>query len=166
MQKDTHTGSIKRWIYLLWIPIALIVFADEWIKYLALERLPQEGDLLNPGLLEFAIHHNYGIAFNIPFKMPIIILFSVCIGIALLHSAWSNRNTYSEISFSALIIVIGALGNLYDRIIYGFTVDYIILFGRSAINISDCVIILGVLLFLLASRKQKKKESKLTKEKN
>jgi signal peptidase II len=158
MQKNTHTRSLKRWIYFLWIPTALLVLVDEWIKYLALERLPSEGDLLNPGILELAIHQNFGIAFNIPFKMPIIIAVSILIGIALIHSGWKNRNLHPDITFSSFLIVLGAIGNLYDRIIYGFTVDYLILFGRSAINISDCIIIAGVILLLFASRRQKKKE--------
>jgi signal peptidase II len=166
MQKNTHTRSLAHKVHFLLIPIALIIITDEWLKYLALERLPSEGDLLNPGPIEFAIHQNYGIAFNIPFKMPIIIVVSLIIGIALLRSSWKNRAAHPNITFSSLMIVFGAMGNLYDRIVYGFTVDYIILFGTSAINLSDCIIIAGAVLLLLASRKQNKQQNKLTTDKN
>lgn len=136
-----------------------MVLLDEWVKYLALQRLPYEGDLLIERVIELAIHKNYGIAFNIPFKMPVIILFSVIIGIILLHTAYKKRHTNPEIAIPSLMIVIGALGNLFDRIYYGFTVDYLIFFGSSAINISDVVIVVGVLLLLFTTRKKKERKS-------
>jgi lipoprotein signal peptidase len=46
------------------------------------------------------------------------------------------------------MIVAGALGNLFDRWLNGFTTDYIILFRTSAINLSDVLIVVGMLAFL------------------
>lgn len=122
---------------------------------MSLQRLPSEGSLVDPGIIEFAIHRNWGMAFNIPFQMGLIILFSVIIGLFLLHIAYQNRSRHPDITFSTLMIVLGAIGNLYDRVVYGFTVDYIILLGRSAINLSDIVIVSGVILLLLSSRRTK-----------
>ena len=93
-----------------------------------------------------------GIAFDIPFRMPLIIVISILIGLALLWVSYRNFRLRPVISISALMIVIGALGNLYDRMAYGFTVDYIILFSRSAINVSDIVIVVGVVALLQTSR--------------
>ena len=45
-------------------------------------------------------------------------------------------------------------GNFYPAKYY-FTVDYIIIFGRLAINLSDVVIVSGVVWLLLASRRKK-----------
>lgn len=123
---------------------------------MALQRLPAEGSLVDPGIIAFAVHKNWGVAFNIPFKLEFIILVSILIGLGLLHIAFKNRNTHPAIAFSTAVIIIGALGNLFDRIVYGFTVDYIILFGRSAVNLSDGVIIAGVIALLLHSRKSRK----------
>ena len=137
------------------IPIGIIVLLDEWIKFIALKKLPAEGSLVDPGLIAFAIHRNSGIAFDVPFKMPIIILTSIVIGFFLLKIARKNFHRHPNIAVASLTIVIGALGNLYDRLIYQFTVDYIILFGRLAINLSDIVIVSGVVWLLLASRRNK-----------
>ena len=159
MQKNTHTRGVKQkgvWSFWMLLPVACLILFDEWIKYLALQRLPLEGDLLDPGIVDFAIHKNFGVAFDIPFKMPLIIFVSVIIGIALLRIAKKQWKADPMISFSSLVIIIAALGNLYDRIVYGFTVDYIILFGRSAINLSDILIITGVIFLLFSSRKKKK----------
>lgn len=158
MQENTDSRSVKKLktIYWWFIPIALIVCADEWIKAIGLKRLPEEGSLIDTGLINFAIHKNWGIAFDIPFKLELVILFSVIIGIFLLRVAYKNHVRHPDITFACLMIVIGALGNLYDRIIYGFTVDYIIILGRSAINLSDVIIVLGVVLLLLAARREKR----------
>ena len=127
VQKNSNAGGViagRSPLFLLPV-IALIVLLDEWVKWQALHNLPNESAIIKPEAVVFAIHKNWGIAFDIPFKMPLIILIS---------------------------IVIGAAGNLYDRLAYGFTVDYIILLGRSAINISDIVIVSGVITLLSASR--------------
>lgn len=145
---------MKKWLPLI---IAIVIF-DEILKFFALDRLPPEGSLVDPGLLSLAIHKNFGIAFNIPFKMPVIIAASIVIGVYLLQIAQKNFKRHPKISLMALAIVIGAIGNLFDRIVYGFTVDYLIFFGRLAINLSDIVILGGVAGLLMTSRRRKSHE--------
>jgi signal peptidase II len=159
VQKDPDARIVNlksNRIFWLLIPITLIVACDEWLKSLAIKRLPLEGSLVDPGILSLAIHKNLGIAFDIPFKLELIILFSIVIGGVLLHMAYRHTRSHPQIAFAALVIVIGAMGNVYDRLAYGFTVDYLILFGRSALNLSDLVIILGVILLLMFSRRKQK----------
>ena len=124
------------------------------MKSLALRLLPEETFLVEPSLLSLAIHKNFGLAFDLPFRLEFVVLASILIGGMLLRTAWKTRMDHPEISCACLIISVGALGNLFDRIVYGFTVDYIILFGRSAINFSDLVIIVGVISLLLLSSKR------------
>lgn len=142
-------------IFWLLIPVSLIVLCDELLKFIALKRLPAEGSLVDPGFLSLAIHKNWGIAFDIPFKLELIILFSIVIGGFLLHTAYIRAKSHPQIAFATLVIVLGALGNIYDRLAYGFTVDYLILFGRSALNLSDIIIVSGVILLLISSRRKK-----------
>lgn len=148
--------TVSSRIYWYLLPIVALVAVDEWLKYLGLQRLPVEGSLVDPGILEFAIHKNLGVAFNIPFRLEFIILVSILIGLGLIHIACKNRQKHPEITFACVVIILGALGNLYDRLVYGFTVDYIILFARSAINLSDLVIVVGVVMLLLTSRRPRR----------
>ncbi|MFA4845187.1 MAG: signal peptidase II [Patescibacteria group bacterium] len=148
-------------IYWLLVPTLLVVLSDEWLKAKGLERLPQEGSLVDPGLISFAIHKNLGIAFDFPFRLEFVIFASVIIGLGLVRVAYKHRHDRPFITFASLMVIIGALGNLYDRVNYGFTVDYIILFGRSAINLSDVVIVLGVVLLLIASRRKREFDKEL-----
>jgi signal peptidase II len=127
----------------------LVVLLDEWVKAWAISHLPTDASLANPGAIVLAIHKNFGIAFDIPFKMPLVIVVSVIIGLLLLHIAATNASKKPAVSLSAALIIVGALGNLYDRVAYGFTVDYLLLGGRLAINLCDLIIVLGVGSLLL-----------------
>ena len=132
---------------------------DEWLKWKGLQYLPEEGSAVGLHWIDFVIHKNYGVAFDLPFRLEIIIAISIAIGYVLLQTAWKQFHKQPLIAFSALMITLGACGNLFDRIRYGFTVDYILLFWRSAINLSDLIIISGVLLLLMSSRKKTMQEA-------
>lgn len=142
-------------IYWYLIPVLFVEIADEWMKFKFLSTLSSDTSLKNPGFLNLAIHKNLGLAFDLPFRVWFIVFISIVLGYFLLEIAYKNRKTFPMISFSCLLIVIGAFGNLFDRVAYGFTVDYLIFFGRSAVNLSDLIIVLGVISLLLTSRKTK-----------
>lgn len=135
---------------------AAIVAVDTVLKRWAMNHLPFASALDTPNLVDLAIHKNYGIAFDIPFRMPIVILLSVAIIGLLVRVAFLQHTKRPDISAAALVMAVGAVGNLIDRVAYGFTVDYILLFGRSAINLSDLCILAGVLLLLFAGKRMRK----------
>jgi signal peptidase II len=146
-------------VYWLLIPTCLIVIIDEWLKNFGLRTFQNESAIQNPAMFNLAIHKNWGLAFDLPFRVWVIVLISIILGYFLLEIAYKNLKTQPYVSFSCLLIMIGALGNLFDRIVYGFTVDYLIFFGRSALNLSDIIIVIGVVALLLASRKSKRQSS-------
>ena len=83
--------------------------------------------------------------------------------IAVLYIPWLI-NQYKKnilIAIGLLLILGGAIGNLYDRISYGYVIDFIYLhideFYWPAFNVADSAISLGVLLFLYGSFKNYKK---------
>ena len=138
-----------------WGLVALAVFLiDQICKYFAVLRLPEEGGRLH-SLIAFVLHKNYGIAFDLPVPawivIPLTLLIILVAGVAL----W-RRRTDTHVSAALIFIVFGGLGNLIDRIVYGYTVDYIILFTRSAINLSDLMILAGVIGLLYTGRVDKK----------
>jgi len=83
--------------------------------------------------------------------------------LAVLYIPWLI-NQYKKnilIVIGLLLILGGAIGNLYDRISYGYVIDFIYLhideFYWPAFNVADSAISLGVLLFLFGSFKSYKK---------
>ena len=83
--------------------------------------------------------------------------------LAVLYIPWLI-NQYKKnilIVIGLLLILGGAIGNLYDRISYGYVIDFIYLHIDElywpAFNVADSAISLGVLLFLYGSFKSYKK---------
>ena len=83
--------------------------------------------------------------------------------LAVLYIPWLI-NQYKKnilIVIGLLLILGGAIGNLYDRISYGYVIDFIYLhfdeFYWPAFNVADGAISLGVLLFLYGSIRSYKK---------
>jgi len=129
---------------------ALLVILDEIFKVIALEKLPAEGSFVIPNIFQLGLHKNYGIAFDAPVGGDIIVWLSIVI---ILFFCWVFLQAYRKHAWytgAAALVIIGALGNLYDRLAYGYVIDYLIFFSRSAINLSDLVIIAGVVWFIIA----------------
>ena len=83
--------------------------------------------------------------------------------LAVLYIPWLI-NQYKKnilIVIGLLLILGGAIGNLYDRISYGYVIDFIYLhfaeFYWPAFNVADSAISVGLLLFLYGSFKSYKK---------
>ena len=83
--------------------------------------------------------------------------------LAVLYIPWLINQYKKNICIvtGLLLILGGAIGNLYDRISYGYVIDFIYLhideFYWPAFNVADSAISLGVLLFLYGSFKSYKK---------
>ncbi|NQV12226.1 signal peptidase II [Candidatus Uhrbacteria bacterium] len=132
----------------------LLTIADTAAKLIAIQILPDNGSIPVLGqIIGLQLHRNQGIVANIAIPMPIIVLLTFAIlGVLVwwLNIAWKNKQQW--VIASLFVLIMGAGGNLVDRIAHGFTTDYIILFGRSVINIADVMIILGVAGLLTAPK--------------
>jgi lipoprotein signal peptidase len=91
------------------------------------------------------LHKNPGIAFNIPLPLGIVLPITLVALMVFAVIAYKNRLTNILVSLSAVAVMFGATNNGLDRLINGFTTDYIILFRTSAINLSDALIFFGIL---------------------
>jgi signal peptidase II len=132
---------------------ALTALLDGALKVYAIQRLPQTGS--RSGFIDFILHKNPGIAFDIPVPLWIIAPLTIVVCAWLLWISYKHWKTQQYISTAANVVVIGALGNLTDRLVNGFTTDYILLFQRSAINLADILIVTGILALLWYTRERK-----------
>lgn len=129
-----------------------------FLAILLIDRLLKRAALLGVrhefmrDVLTFDLFKNEGISFSLPFSGPLLWLVSVAIlaGVCLMASRDFKARHYDRAGAYALF-VFGACSNLFDRVMYGFTVDYLIFFSRSAVNVADGMI-LGGALWLLFSR--------------
>jgi lipoprotein signal peptidase len=90
------------------------------------------------------LFQNHGIAFGIPLPGVVSILISLGL-IAYFARSYATARTHG-LKIAALCILLGAASNLFDRVAHGFVIDYLLLFGDSAINLADILILSGLFL--------------------
>lgn len=101
-------------------------------------------------------HRNYGVLFDIPLPPAFTISLSIC---AVLFVFWfflQRIRSDWRAAFGIGLLIGGALGNLYDRIILGFVRDWILFFERSAFNFADIAIAMGLFILLWRMRRPNK----------
>jgi signal peptidase II len=126
-----------------------LLLIDRFLKIWAFKFLVSDYFLLGD-ILKFSFAKNSGIAFSIPLSGPFLVILIVCILLILL---WELRKHYIQEKFTVagilLIIFSGAVSNLWDRIQYGFVIDYLDLKYFTVFNIADSMISVGVFLLIL-----------------
>lgn len=139
----------KRHSFLFFSVPPILFVADRLLKIMV-ERPPSsETIVLVPDILDFAFFANTGIAFSIPFSGPLLwILSAVLLGVFSFLALRHSQKNRPLVVFFYLLFVFGAISNLYDRIVLGYTVDYLIVFGRSAVNFADGMIVVGAVVLI------------------
>lgn len=140
--------------------IALITFViDQIIKSLSLVYLINIPII--PNILSLTYAKNYGIAFSMLREKRIIIiaisilLISFLIYVLKKDYISKNKDTWLvNIAFG--ILFGGILGNLFDRIVRGFVIDYINVSFFSIFNLADIAITFGVVLLIIDNIKESK----------
>ena len=141
------------------IIILVTFFLDRFTKNIILRDFSENSYYIN-NFLNFDLIWNTGIGFgllsfnsdlyynSITFLILVVIMFLVIMSF--------KSDNYDKIIFS--IIIGGALGNFYDRIIFKAVPDFIDLHFKSfhwfTFNIADIFITVGLVLMLLRRKKQ------------
>lgn len=154
MQENPHPGSLTKKTAIVVSAIAIVVaLLDGGFKFLAIRNLPSDNEPMTwPFAL--ALHKNPGIIFDIAIPLTVILPMTVIMCAILLVIARKNIGSHIEQSVALWWIVCGAAGNAIDRVANHFTTDYLIFFRRTAVNLSDILIVAGALLYLYYSRKK------------
>lgn len=106
--------------------------------------------------LNLVLVENKGISFGLFSRYEIGWLISILtIGIVVVLFIWMRKLERAILALPFSLIIGGAIGNLIDRLNYGFVVDFIDFhfFGWHwpAFNIADSAITVGVIFLLIAS---------------
>jgi len=142
--------------------ILLVYFLDRLSKYLIIELMSSGSSIpVIRGVLHLTLVHNTGAAFGMfkdhPFLFILIAVVFSCLVIYFLAVRSQVLNTLEKISLC--LILAGTLGNLTDRIRFGYVVDFLDFRVWPVFNIADSSITIGAILLawaiLVSSRKQK-----------
>jgi len=153
MQKASRLQG-KWWQNVLFFLTALlIVAADQLSKIWIRANLAIEQSLFEVGFFRLTHVHNTGAAFGL-FRgqsFPLTIVALVGIGVVLLYALLAYRRLPfldNRLSKSALGLVLGGtVGNLIDRLRFGYVTDFIDFGFWPAFNIADSAITVGVIIF-------------------
>lgn len=145
--------STKGYWLLIIAANSLFLLADRFLKHFSLYQWsnPQ----LWHGLAGWEPSLNPGVAFSLPVPNQVVVILTVPI---LLILGWllfvAIKNDQKINQWALGLIILGALSNLIDRVLYHHTIDYLRLL-TMVINLADLMITGGFVLYLLKNFQKK-----------
>ena len=142
------------------VAVGTIVVADQLSKFLIKATIPLfSKKTIIPNLLDFVHVQNTGAAFGLlnaaefPYKTALMIGIATLALVAIALYARQLGNDEQLSRYGLALILGGAFGNLIDRVLVNYVVDFIdVYWGEAhfwAFNIADAAITIGAVLVLL-----------------
>lgn len=142
----------------LWISGAVVAL-DQATKWLMVSWLSLHESITVMPYFNLTMAHNTGAAFSFlaqagGWQRWFFVVLALSISIGLLIGLKKSVKTNME-AISITLILGGAIGNVIDRIYYGYVVDFLdVYYGTyhwPAFNIADSAIVIGAALLLIDS---------------
>lgn len=159
MDKPSQAGLFNHKMTFVWLLLSvLIIILDLWTKRMATESLTLYRPLELTSWLNMTLAHNYGAAFSFLSDAggwQRWLFTGLAFGVTLVLLVWLVRlPAQQKLTGAALGLIIGgAVGNLIDRIVNGYVVDFIDVYYLHwhwpAFNMADSAITCGVVLLLI-----------------
>jgi signal peptidase II len=144
----------RSWLILSFVVIVL----DQFTKWLAEAMLQFQHPVPVFPMFNLTLVHNYGAAFSFlsdagGWQRWFFIILAVVVSTMVFQWLWRLRATERLHAAALSLILGGALGNLIDRIINGYVVDFIDVYYKHyhwpVFNIADSAITVGVILLVI-----------------
>ena len=154
MNSNTNKSNSLVW---LWLSL-LIILVDQVTKYwISHQLMVGEAQPVN-SFFSLVLFHNQGSAFNFlssAGKMAVGIFSLIAVIVSLSIVIWLGKlpagNKWQACALS--FILGGALGNLIDRMIHGYVIDFLFFhyqqYGWPAFNVADSAITTGALMLII-----------------
>ena len=148
---------MRKYHFLISVGVVLVDRLAKWV----VERNIVLHDTINviPGFFRFTHVQNRGAAFGLfaespsEWKAAVLVLFSLVALVVVSALLWKNSHAMSSTGIGLALILGGAVGNLWDRLLSGHVVDFLDFYLGGyhwpAFNIADSAIVIGA--FLLVS---------------
>ncbi len=143
----------------LWLSLAIII-ADQISKTVMVNWLDLYESVPVLPFFNLTLAHNFGAAFSFlagagGWQRWFFVVLAVVISAVLI--IWMRRlaQTAKLEAISLALIIGGAIGNVIDRLIYGYVIDFLDVYAGSyhwpAFNIADSAICVGAVLLIIDS---------------
>ncbi|WP_348687479.1 signal peptidase II [Rheinheimera aquimaris] len=141
----------------MWWLIALVLLVDQLTKQVVIANMQLFDSIELLPVFNLTYVRNYGAAFSFlsdagGWQRWFFTLIAVAISVVL--AVWLARNSKAQLKLNmALALVLaGAVGNLIDRSIYGYVIDFLHVYYQNwhypAFNIADSAICIGAALLI------------------
>jgi len=157
MNDATSTNdSMRKYFFLIAIGVIVLDRLSKWAvaRYIPLH----ESLTIIPGLFHITHVENRGAAFGLfadstfPWKISALVGFSLIALIIVSVLLWKNSHTVNTTTIGLSLILGGAAGNLWDRVMDGRVVDFLHFYVGSYswpdFNVADSAIVIGALLLV------------------
>jgi len=135
--------------FLVWAVLVVLFLFDRVTKFFALNRLAPDGRFLSDHALGFFLEKNQGIAFSLFLPPPLIMGIVLFVVAYLVWVMWRAHIRKEHLVYwGAGLMIIGALANAFDRIRYGYVIDFIRLTRWPTFNLADVYVIIGVSILI------------------
>lgn len=146
----------------LWFGLAIaIILIDQISKIYCQFFLPMIGTYeVIPGFFSLALYYNTGAAFSFlaneaGWQTYFFSLLAIIVSCWIAWGIWHER-FIGKTCVGATLILGGAIGNLIDRCLYGYVIDFLCFhykaFHYPAFNIADSCITVGIVFLLIKRR--------------
>ena len=141
--------------------IALSAILLDRVTKVLIERLLPSGDavVVIPGLFEITHVHNRGAAFGLfsdsssEWRSVLLIGFSTLALAVIAYLLWRSDHSLPTTAVGLSLILGGAIGNLWDRVVSGQVTDFLHFYIGNHIwpdfNVADSCIVVGAILLML-----------------
>jgi signal peptidase II len=141
----------------LWVTVAAMAL-DQWSKHAIEQHLPMSGIYTILPVLDFTRLHNPGAAFSFlagasGWQRWFFTALACVVSAALVVWLARLERRANLVACSIALIIAGALGNVIDRVRFGYVVDFIQVHWHNAyfpaFNVADSSITVGAALLLI-----------------
>ena len=148
---------MRRFHFLIALLVVLLDRATKWVvaKHISLH----DGIQVIPGFFRITHVENRGAAFGLfadspaQWKIAMLVLFSIVALIVVTALLWRNSHAMTSTGIGLALILGGAVGNLWDRLLTGRVVDFLLFYiGQyqwPAFNVADSAIVCGAGLLVI-----------------
>jgi len=101
-------------------------------------------------LLFFQFTSNQNIAFGLPVNILIFTIFFIVIFILMVYLLTKTYQRKELLQFSLIVFILaGAIGNIIDRLRFGYVIDFIHIPFWSVFNLADIYIVVSVIIWMI-----------------
>lgn len=153
----TDRHLVRRFHFIIAFLVVLVDRATKWV--VATNISLHDGKQVIPGFFRITHVENRGAAFGLfadspsQWKIAMLVMFSIVALVVVSALLWRNSHSRTSTGVGLALILGGALGNLWDRLLNGRVVDFLLFYiGQyqwPAFNVADSAIVVGAGLLVV-----------------